>query len=88
MCRKWKIWASWQWFLAGDRGEPLMHPGTDKLLDRPARSPIRYGLYTNGSFVLESMAAENGPPQPTRLDMSSSSAEGQSSPSRAQDFLI
>lgn len=37
--------------LAGDRGEPLMHPGIARVLDRFARSPIQLGMYTNGSIL-------------------------------------
>jgi len=35
--------------LAGDRGEPLLHPQIDVLLARLARSPLAVGLYTNGA---------------------------------------
>lgn len=37
--------------LAGDRGEPLLHPGARELLARLAKSPIAVGLYTNGTVL-------------------------------------
>jgi MoaA/NifB/PqqE/SkfB family radical SAM enzyme len=37
--------------LAGDRGEPLLHPQIDRVLARLAESTIRYGLYTNGVLI-------------------------------------
>jgi MoaA/NifB/PqqE/SkfB family radical SAM enzyme len=39
--------------LAGDRGEPLLHPEIDALLSRIVESGIQYGLYTNGTIVGE-----------------------------------
>lgn len=37
--------------LAGDRGEPLLHPQIDRILQRLAASRIRYSLYTNGAII-------------------------------------
>jgi MoaA/NifB/PqqE/SkfB family radical SAM enzyme len=37
--------------LAGDRGEPLMHPHAGRLLERLEASPIAVGLYTNGTVL-------------------------------------
>ena len=37
--------------LAGDRGEPLLHPQIGRILARLADSTIRYGLYTNGVLI-------------------------------------
>jgi MoaA/NifB/PqqE/SkfB family radical SAM enzyme len=37
--------------LAGDRGEPLLHPQIDRIMTRLAESTIRYGLYTNGVLI-------------------------------------
>jgi MoaA/NifB/PqqE/SkfB family radical SAM enzyme len=37
--------------IAGDRGEPLLHPGMRDLLRRLAASTIEVGLYTNGTLV-------------------------------------
>jgi len=37
--------------LAGDRGEPFLHPDFDKLLSKIVRTGIQYGLYTNGTCV-------------------------------------
>lgn len=37
--------------IAGDRGEPLLHPEIDRVLGRLADSPIRYGIYTNGVLI-------------------------------------
>jgi MoaA/NifB/PqqE/SkfB family radical SAM enzyme len=39
--------------LAGDRGEPLLHPDIDALLSRIVDAGIQYGLYTNGTIVGE-----------------------------------
>lgn len=39
--------------LAGDRGEPLLHPHIDALLSRIVDAGIQYGLYTNGTIVGE-----------------------------------
>jgi organic radical activating enzyme len=37
--------------IAGDRGEPLLHPGAEDILLRLADSPIEVGLYTNGTIL-------------------------------------
>jgi MoaA/NifB/PqqE/SkfB family radical SAM enzyme len=37
--------------LAGDRGEPFLHPDIEKLLSRLARSPVRFAIYTNGTCI-------------------------------------
>ena len=39
--------------LAGDRGEPLLHPEIDALLSRIVDAGIQYGLYTNGTMIGE-----------------------------------
>lgn len=39
--------------MAGDRGEPMMHSGFPRLLERLAESPIQSGLYTNGALIPE-----------------------------------
>ncbi|HXD18187.1 MAG TPA: radical SAM protein [Vicinamibacterales bacterium] len=41
--------------LAGDRGEPLLHPQIDRVLARFAESPVRYALYSNGSVIAEEL---------------------------------
>ncbi len=37
--------------IAGDRGEPLMHPGAAELIMRLVRSGIAIGIYTNGTVL-------------------------------------
>jgi MoaA/NifB/PqqE/SkfB family radical SAM enzyme len=37
--------------LAGDRGEPLLHPHIDRVLARLADSTVKYALYTNGTVI-------------------------------------
>jgi MoaA/NifB/PqqE/SkfB family radical SAM enzyme len=37
--------------IAGDRGEPLMHPGAADVITRLARSDIAVGIYTNGTVI-------------------------------------
>jgi MoaA/NifB/PqqE/SkfB family radical SAM enzyme len=39
--------------LAGDGGEPMLHPQIDELLAKLARTSIRFGIYTNGTRVPE-----------------------------------
>jgi sulfatase maturation enzyme AslB (radical SAM superfamily) len=39
--------------LAGDRGEPLLHPDIDALLSGIVQAGIQYGLYTNGTVIGE-----------------------------------
>jgi wyosine [tRNA(Phe)-imidazoG37] synthetase (radical SAM superfamily) len=35
--------------LAGDRGEPMLHPQIHRILERLAQSSMRFGIYTNGT---------------------------------------
>jgi MoaA/NifB/PqqE/SkfB family radical SAM enzyme len=42
--------------IAGDRGEPLLHPGMASILRRLAAGPIQVGLYTNGSVLPDRLA--------------------------------
>lgn len=42
--------------IAGDRGEPLLHPGIAELLLRLADSSIQVGMYTNGSVLPRRLA--------------------------------
>jgi MoaA/NifB/PqqE/SkfB family radical SAM enzyme len=37
--------------IAGDRGEPLLHPQFGQLLEKLIAARIRVGIYTNGTFV-------------------------------------
>ena len=44
--------------LAGDRGEPMVHPGIGRLLERLADSPIEVGIYTNGTRMPTDVAEQ------------------------------
>jgi MoaA/NifB/PqqE/SkfB family radical SAM enzyme len=37
--------------LAGDRGEPMLHPHIDRLLQRLSDSPMRFSIYSNGTAI-------------------------------------
>ncbi|MGH3888234.1 MAG: radical SAM protein [Pseudonocardiaceae bacterium] len=46
--------------LAGDRGEPLLHPGLTEVLSRIAEAGIFAGIYTNGTVVPEKLIQAHG----------------------------
>lgn len=46
--------------IAGDRGEPLMHPAAAEVIARLTRSGIAVGIYTNGTVLSKQLRAALG----------------------------
>jgi MoaA/NifB/PqqE/SkfB family radical SAM enzyme len=60
--------------LAGDGGEPLLHPQIDLLLAKLARTSIRFGIYTNGTRIPDPILQSLGEATFVRISADAASA--------------